>query len=109
MDFTTYQSQAKTTAIYPNKGENIIYPTLGLVNEAGEVAGKVKKIIRDNNGVMSEERRQDIGKELGDVLWYLSQVSIELGIPLETIAKENLEKLASRQKRNKLQGNGDNR
>ena len=109
MDFTTYQSQAKTTAIYANKGENIIYPTLGLVNEAGEVAGKVKKIIRDNNGVMSEERRQDIGKELGDVLWYLSQVSIELGIPLETIAKENLEKLASRQKRNKLQGNGDNR
>jgi len=109
MTFEEYQNQARKTAIYPDLGNNFIYPTLGLVGEAGEIAEKIKKVLRDGNGEITEEKRVELNKELGDVLWYLANLSIELGISLEGIAANNLEKLKSRQERNQLHGSGDNR
>ncbi len=109
MTFEEYQKQARTTAIYPDLGNNFIYPTLGLVGEAGEIAEKIKKVLRDGNGEITEEKRSELNKELGDVLWYLANLSVELGISLENIAANNLEKLKSRQERNQLHGSGDNR
>jgi len=73
------------------------------------VAEKIKKVLRDNNGVVSGEEKEEIKKELGDVLWYLAQISTELNLSLDEVAKFNIEKLASREKRNKLHGSGDNR
>jgi NTP pyrophosphatase (non-canonical NTP hydrolase) len=109
MTFDDYQAQAAKTAIYPGIGENFVYPTLGLVGEAGEVAEKVKKIIRDHDGKLSPEIIEEIKKELGDVLWYLSQLCSELKLPLSQVAQKNLAKLASRQARELLHGSGDNR
>ena len=85
------------------------YPALGLCGEAGEVAEKVKKTIRDDGGVLSDQRREALARELGDVLWYLSQLATEADLDLETIAEDNLEKLLSRQERGVLRGSGDNR
>ena len=87
----------------------IVYPTVGLVNETGEVAGKIKKIFRDQNGQITEENRQSLKNELGDVLWYLTQICTELGLTLEEVAETNITKLSSRQERDKLGGDGDNR
>ena len=109
MDFKTYQKKARETAQYPNLGSNNIYPTLGLVGEAGEVAEKVKKIIRDKGGILDNESKISIKKELGDVLWYLSNISTELQFELEDIAKINLEKLKSRSARGTICGSGDDR
>jgi len=109
MTFAEYQKDSRRTALYPNKDANYVYPTLGLAGETGEVAEKIKKIIRDKAGVVSDEDRQEIEKELGDVLWYISQIATELKIDLENIAAKNLEKLLSRLERNKIGGNGDNR
>jgi NTP pyrophosphatase (non-canonical NTP hydrolase) len=109
MDFKTYQKKSRKTAIYPNVNKNFIYPTLGLAGESGEVVNKIKKIIRDNNGKLNNEIRGDVEKELGDVLWYLTQLATELGLSLEKIAHKNLEKLYSRQKRGEIKGSGDNR
>jgi NTP pyrophosphatase (non-canonical NTP hydrolase) len=86
-----------------------VYPTLGLTNEAGEVAGKIKKIFRDKAGEFSPAEREALKGELGDVLWYLAQVCTELEISLDEVAKHNLEKLFSRQERGKIGGGGDNR
>jgi NTP pyrophosphatase (non-canonical NTP hydrolase) len=97
------------TAIYPNIGNNFIYPTLGLCGESGEVAEKVKKIIRDDNGIISEEKKELLKKELGDILWYISNLASELNLSLDNIAITNIEKLLNRQKRNVLSGSGDNR
>lgn len=109
MDFKEYQEQTKKTALYPKVGENYVYPTLGLVGESGEIAEKVKKIFRDNEGQLTEEILATLKKELGDVLWYLSQLSTELGLSLDDVAQHNIEKLASRHKRGTLHGDGDNR
>ena len=109
MDFIDYQQKAKQTAKYPIIGHAVIYPTLGLTNEAGEVAGKVKKIFRDKEGVFSETDHDAIKAELGDVLWYLAQVATELGLSLDGIAEYNIAKLLDRQARGKIQGDGDNR
>jgi len=109
MTFEEYQTQSRKTAIYPNLGNNYIYPVLGLSGESGEVAEKIKKVIRDNGGVVSEEKKQEIKKELGDVLWYVAQISSELGLTMEEVAQGNLDKLASRMERGQLQGSGDNR
>ena len=109
MNFNLYQSESRTTAFYPNVGENPIYPTLGLAGEAGEVADKVKKVIRDNEGIFDESSIKSITLELGDVLWYVAQLSSELGIDLDQVAKLNLEKLSSRAKRDVISGSGDNR
>jgi len=109
MDLNAYQLAAGRTALYPDRGQNPLYPTLGLCGEAGEVADKVKKVMRDNGGVFSTERRQAIALELGDVLWYVAQLAHELGVSLEEIASANLAKLADRADRNVLGGSGDRR
>ncbi|MEK7181019.1 MAG: nucleoside triphosphate pyrophosphohydrolase family protein [Patescibacteria group bacterium] len=109
MNFKEYQEKSRKTAIYPNSGNNFIYPTLGLSGEAGEVAEKIKKVLRDNDGKVTEEKRTEIEKELGDVLWYLSQIASELNLSLEEVAEKNIEKLYSRMERGKLSGSGDNR
>jgi NTP pyrophosphatase (non-canonical NTP hydrolase) len=109
MDLNTYQEQARSTAIYPNLGSNIIYPSLGLCGEAGEVAEKVKKIIRDDQGVITDVKRDQIAKELGDVMWYVSQLAAEIDYSLGDIAQLNLDKLFSRKERGVIQGSGDNR
>ncbi len=109
MDLNHYQRESRKTALYPDVGLNPIYPTLGLVGEAGEVADKVKKILRDKKGLFDKESKEAIKLELGDVLWYISQLSSELGYELEDVAHANLEKLKSREVRGMIQGSGDNR
>lgn len=109
MDFNEYQNKSRRFAIYPNPGSNITYPTLGLANEAGEVAGKVKKVFRDGTGIPTKEEREKIGDEIGDVLWYCAQLATELGISLNDVAEHNIEKLSSRLDRGKLGGSGDER
>ena len=103
MTLDTYQKQAITTAIYP-KEVSIMYPALGLAGEAGEVANKVKKVIRD--GVFDKDA---IASELGDCLWYIAVLARDLNVDLEEIAQENLSKLRGRKERGTLQGNGDTR
>lgn len=109
MDFETYQKKSRETALYPNRGNNYIYPTLGLSGEAGEVAEKIKKVLRDHHGIIDEPKKMEIQKELGDVLWYVSQIATELGLSLNEIAEKNIEKLFSRKERNVITGSGDNR
>lgn len=109
MKFSEYQQKSRRTAAYPSIGHSVIYPTLGLVNEAGEVAGKIKKIFRDKAGQISETDRQALQAELGDVLWYLAQMATELNLSLDEIAEHNLEKLLDRQQRGVIGGEGDNR
>ena len=109
MDFDNYQIEARKTAIYPNKDKNFIYPTLGLVGESGEVAEKIKKILRDKNGKFDYESKLSLKKELGDVLWYLSNLCDELGLSLSDVANENLEKLNLRLSRGRISGSGDDR
>ena len=109
IELNHYQRESRKTALYPNVGCNAIYPTLGLVGEAGEVADKVKKILRDKKGVFDKDSKDAIKFELGDVLWYISQLSSELGYELEEVANANLQKLNSRKIRGKIQGSGDDR
>ncbi|GAB4450733.1 MAG: nucleoside triphosphate pyrophosphohydrolase family protein [Anaerolineales bacterium] len=109
MNFNDYQTKSRKTAGYPAIGHPVIYPILGLANEAGEVAGKLKKVFRDKGGEISEETRTALKAELGDVLWYLAQVATELGLTLEEIAEHNIEKLYSRLERGTIRGDGDNR
>ena len=108
-DFQTYQQESRKTWRAVPTESLIVYPTLGLVNEAGEVAGKVKKIFRDKGGQISEEDREALKYELGDVLWYLAQICTELNLPLSEVATANLEKLFSRLERGQIQGEGDTR
>ncbi len=109
MHLNKYQKLARKTASYPNVGKNLTYPTMGLCGESGEVAEKVKKIFRDCEGKVSPDTRDAIGKEMGDVLWYLANLCSELNFEMDEVAKINLEKIKSRVKRNKVKGNGDNR
>ena len=111
MNFFEYKKRAEKTAIYPGKGEfkGLMYVSLGLAGEAGEYAEKMKKFIRDDNCIITKERRDLIVKELGDVLWYVANVANELHLDMEEIAINNLEKLNKRKEENKLHGDGDNR
>ena len=109
MNFKDYQKKSRKTALYPNRGKNFVYPTLGLAGEAGEIAEKIKKVFRDDGGKITKEKKEDLEKELGDVLWYLSQIATEVALKLDKIADKNLKKLASRKKRGTLHGSGDNR
>lgn len=109
MRFSEYQARSRATAVYPDAGSNIVYPALGLCGEAGETAEKVKKAIRDDGGTLTEERREAIAAELGDVLWYAAQLATEAGLDLEEVAEANLAKLASRRERAVLHGSGDDR
>ena len=108
MTLNEYQQKALETAVYPQQYK-IIYPALGLTGEAGEVADKVKKIIRDNNGTMRKEQAVEIAKEAGDVLWYIATLAHDIGFTLDEIGQMNYEKLHSRQQRGMLGGSGDNR
>lgn len=109
MNFNDYQKRAILTALYSEKYK-IIYPALGLGDEAGEVLGKVKKWLRGDDGEeLSQERKDAIAMEMGDVLWYLAVLSNDLGVSLEDVAKSNLEKVESRKERGQIKGDGDNR
>jgi NTP pyrophosphatase (non-canonical NTP hydrolase) len=108
MRFSDYQRFSRRTAEYPREAW-LFYPALGLAGEAGEVAEHAKKAIRDDGGAVSDERRAALAKELGDVLWYVSQLASELGLDLDAIAAQNLDKLYSRQRRGVLSGSGDDR
>lgn len=111
MKLNEYQTLAADTATYPEKGGlmGLVYTSLGLTGEAGEVSEKVKKLLRDHGGELNTELKEGLIKELGDVLWYLAQCSKELGVTLEEVAAVNLFKLQSRKERGKLKGSGDNR
>lgn len=108
MQFDDYQVAAAQTAIYP-KQFSVMYPSLGLSAEAGEVANKVKKIYRDKGGVLDDDTRIAISAEIGDVLWYCACLCSDLNIHLSTVAKGNLDKLNSRLARGVLHGSGDDR
>jgi len=109
MDFNKFQQESRKTAIYPNVGSNITYPTLGLAGETGEVAEKIKKIVRDQDGIITDDNRKDIELELGDVLYYVASIASELKLSLNNVAIANINKLQSRKKRDALKGSGDKR
>lgn len=111
MELNEYQKKALLTAVYDDKYK-IIYPALGLAEETGEVVGKVKKWLRGDDGLgeaMSEERKEALKGELGDVLWYLSALAADLGMTLEEVANFNINKLQSRMNRGAIKGDGDQR
>ena len=105
-----YQLVARETAIYPGKDtvDGLCYTSLGL-GEAGEFQNQVKKILRDDKKILTEDRRQKLIDELGDILWYVANCASELGIPLEDVAVRNVDKLMSRKERGVLAGSGDKR
>jgi NTP pyrophosphatase (non-canonical NTP hydrolase) len=111
--FDVYQDATALTALYPGAGtgnvEALAYTALGLAGEAGEIANKVKKVLRDDNGVLTKDKATEISKELGDVLWYLARVAEEIGTRLGGVAEGNIAKLYDRMQRGVIQGSGDNR
>lgn len=107
--FDWYQAQSFATWGVIETNHPIVYPTLGLTNEAGELAGKVKKIFRDRDGQITEADREALKGELGDVLWYLTQICTQLDLSLAEVAQANIAKLSSRRKRGKISGDGDDR
>ncbi|MBP8000217.1 MAG: nucleoside triphosphate pyrophosphohydrolase family protein [Chloroflexi bacterium] len=107
--FSTYQQESRKTWGFVPMNHPIVYPTLGLLNEAGELAGKIKKIFRDKAGVIGVDDREALKQELGDVLWYFTQICTELDLTLDEVAEANLVKLFSRLERGQIQGEGDNR
>lgn len=109
MTFKEYQNLSKQTAFFPKNIKPFIYIALGLAGESGEVVEKIKHVIRDKDGVISKEDKQGIINELGDLLWYMTQLAVELDVSLEKIAEANIEKLFSRKDRGTLKGRGDNR
>ena len=108
-NFDVYQRESRKTWNEIPMNHSIVYPTMGMVNEAGEVAGKVKKIFRDRSGEITEADRQALKQELGDVLWYLAQICTELDLSLQEVAEANLNKLFSRLERGQIRGDGDER
>lgn len=111
MDFDEYQTLAKRTANFAGKTDEyaLMYLCLGLAGETGEVIEKMKKVVRNDGGVVSDEKREDIKRELGDVLWYASQLADRLGIPFNTVAEANITKLADRAARHVIASEGDTR
>jgi NTP pyrophosphatase (non-canonical NTP hydrolase) len=109
MKFSEYQTYAARTALYPGRGSNGYYPAMGLAGEVGEVLNKMKKVMRDDGGVVTDARKEDLKSELGDVLWYMSALADELKITLEDVALSNIQKLKGRQERGTLTGSGDAR
>lgn len=109
LGFSAYQQAATRTSAVVATDHPIVYPALGLANEAGEVAGKVKKIMRDHQGRISDADREALALELGDVLCYLSEMCTRLGIGLEEVAAGNIAKLADRAARGVISGEGDQR
>jgi NTP pyrophosphatase (non-canonical NTP hydrolase) len=110
MHAAEYQRLTATTAVYPDRGEvgGLVYTVLGLSGEAGEIANKVKKVLRDDHGIING-KRADLLDELGDVMWYVSQVATELGSSLDDVLEANIAKLQGRKERGTLKGSGDDR
>lgn len=117
MEINEYQKMALETAVYPKEFKTI-YPALGMNGEAGEVADKVKKVLRDSEIIVRDgsgaivlpvAKREELAKEVGDVLWYVAMMAYDIGYSLEEIAEMNYAKLKSRQQRHQLSGEGDNR
>lgn len=110
MEMNHYQKESRKTAKYPQEESlPLMYTALGMNGEAGEIADKIKKMLRDDGGVLTDERKESLKMELGDVMWYIAQMCTELGFTLEEVAQGNLDKLLSRMERNKINGDGDNR
>lgn len=113
MKLDEFQQEAHSSAIYPQKTTGqliaVLYCALGLAEEAGETAGKIKKMIRDHDGVMNDDMRHRITREMGDVLWYLAALATELGVSLSEVARINIEKTQDRKDRGTLRGSGDDR
>lgn len=111
MDFDEYEKLAARTATFTGKQKEyaLMYLTLGVAGEAGEIAEKIKKILRNDNGAISDEKREALKLEIGDVLWYLSQLSRELGFPFSEAAAANIQKLADRAARGVIKSEGDSR
>jgi len=122
MEANEFQIEAHKFAIYPSpviyetagdqsftRTLDYVYPALALAEEAGEVAGKYAKAVRDCNGNIDSERRDAIKKELGDVMWFVAELSTQLGLTLEEVMAANIEKLTSRKARGVISGSGDNR
>ena len=111
LTFKQYQERSKEFAIYPEAGtgsiQAIMYCALGLCGEAGETAEKIKKLYRDDRGILTDEKRSLLAKECLDQIWYASQLLTELGMSFEEAALDNLKKLQSRKDRNVLSGSGD--
>ena len=108
MKLNDYQQAAMATAVYPDY-VGLAYTSLGLAGEAGELANKVKKVYRDNDGELTRHMQADIMDELGDTLWYVAALATEIGYDLDDVAAHNLEKLAARKARNAINGTGDKR
>jgi len=109
MDFNEYQKRAKETAIYPKMNPSWTFPAIGLSGETGELMEKLKKIIRDSDLKVTDEKLDSIKKELGDILWYLSAITTELNLSLDEIANDNIAKINSRKQRAVIKGEGDYR
>ena len=110
MNFDEYQKQAATTALFTGDDfMDLLHWTLGVGGEAGEITEKIKKIVRDKHGKLDPSDKEDLMKEVGDVLWYLAVLSQHLGYDFSEVAQANLDKLQSRQARGKIGGSGDNR
>jgi len=109
MRFDDYQKKSRETADYPKVTRGFVYPIIGLAGETGELLNKVQKIFRDDKGRVTSQKKEEITKELGDVLWYVAQVATEFGLSLKDVAQDNLKKLASRKKRGHIHGSGDDR
>lgn len=109
LTFAEYQIESRIFAKYPELGRNLTYPALGLSGETGEVSEIVKKMVRDDRGLLSPEKREKLRRELGDVLWYVAAVASEAMLDLDDIAWENLRKLQDRLDRGVIGGSGDNR
>ena len=108
-DFDEYQKFCNSTAVYPKIGNNFVYPLTGLQGEVGEVSEKIKKMFRDDGGKLTKEKKVEIVKELGDVVWYIAQLSTEFNVKFSEVIKGNIEKLSKRATENKIHGSGDNR
>ena len=110
MNFDDYQARAMTTAkLSGDELKDIMHWVLGIAGESGEIAEKVKKIIRDQNGEFSEHDKTELAKEIGDVLWYLATLAHQLGVSFDDVAESNIAKLKSRHERGVIGGSGDNR
>jgi NTP pyrophosphatase (non-canonical NTP hydrolase) len=111
MQFNEYQKFTATTAVYPGKGETmgLVYAIMGAGGEGGELLNKMKKVLRDDNGVVSEEVKKKLADETSDMCWYIAQIFTELGISFEDAIQANIQKLTSRLERGVIQGSGDNR
>lgn len=109
MSELTFKEYQELTSAFVKRDDRLFLFLMGLSGETGEVSEKFKKLYRDNDGVMTDEFKLEVTKELGDVLWYVRAIAEELGVPLEDVAKANINKIESRRARNVQHGNGDNR